>query len=160
MPSKHKTIRFTAAVLAMLLIIVVVILFRMNGYTKIDEWSSNLTAESIEWAQVAVGFGIEKRSYDLTPNEYDELLSSLKTVTDATSSREAPDNCTKNNYYLALRCDQKLWLFQCYDSGVTSLTFEDRDTSAYYGCEDSLLYIDSPILWNYILNTVNSKTVD
>ena len=33
MPSKHKTIRFTAAVLAMLLIIVVVILFRMNGYT-------------------------------------------------------------------------------------------------------------------------------
>jgi len=33
--------------------------------------------------------------------------------------------------------------------------FADRETGAYYGCEGTQLYINSPILWNYIKNTVD-----
>ena len=157
MPGSAVTI---VTILAMIVIIIVVVFLQKNSHAEINEWSSSLTTEKVEWAQVAVGFGVEKRSHDLSTDEYGELISLLETVTEATSSRKAPNNLVKNDYYLAFRYDQKLWLFQCYGNEIISLTFEDADTSAYYGCKDSLLYIDSPALWEYIVNTVNSKAIE
>ena len=153
MKKKH----FAISVL-IVLVIAAVMLFKANGkHAKIDEWSSNLAAEQIELAAVSVGYGVDQLGYTIPVSEYKELITLLGTVTEDTCSRKRPTDIEKTDYNLALRYDGKLWLFQCYDNGIISLTFEDKSTAVYYGCEKSLLYIDCPELWKYITNTVDSK---
>ena len=123
---------------------------------KIEEWSGNLSAEQMEWAVVSKGYGDEQISYDLPAGEYEELITRLETVRDDVTSLKRPKDIHKNDYDLALMYDQKLWLFQCYDSGIISLALEAEVAEAY-DCGNSLLYIDSPLLWEYIVGTVDSK---
>ena len=123
---------------------------------KIEEWSGNLSAEQMEWAVVSKGYGEEQISYDLPAGEYEELITQLETVTGEVTSLKRPKGIHKNDYDLALMYDQKLWLFQCYDSGIISLALEAEVAEAY-DCGNSLLYIDSPALWEYIIDTVDSK---
>ena len=150
--------KYFAISVLIVLVIAAVMLFKANDkHAKIDEWSSNLAAEQIEWAAVSVGYGVDQLGYTIPVSEYKELITLLGTVTEDICSRKRPTDIEKTDYDLALRYDGKLWLFQCYDNGIISLTFEDESTAAYYGCEKSLLYIDCPELWKYITNTVDSK---
>ena len=123
---------------------------------KIEGWSGNLSAEQMEWAVVSKGYGDEQISYDLPAGEYEELITQLETVTGEVTSLKRPKDIHKNDYDLVLMYDQKLWLFQCYDSGIISLALEAEVAEAY-DCGNSLLYIDSPALWEYIIDTVDSK---
>ena len=142
-------------------ILVLVAIVLMSNTTKdktvkIEEWSGNLSAGQIEWAEVSVGYGDEQRSYTVPAGEYEELIALLKTVTGDVSSLKRPKGIHKNDYDLALMYEEKLWLFQCYDNGLVSLALEG-EVADYYDCQNSLLYIDSPALWEYIVDTVDSK---
>ncbi|MBQ8728428.1 MAG: hypothetical protein IJY83_08110, partial [Oscillospiraceae bacterium] len=61
------------------------------------------------------------------------------------------------DYALAFYYEDKLWLFQCQTDKSIQLTFEDRQTSEYYGCAEAPLYVDYPELWAYITDTINIK---
>ena len=121
---------------------------------KIEEWSGNLSAGLVEWAEVSVGYGDEQLSYTVPAGEYEELITRLETVRDDVTSLKRPKGIQKNDYDLALMYDQKLWLFQCYDGGIISLALE-AEVAEYYDCGNALLYIDSPALWEYIVDTVD-----
>ncbi len=157
---RHKKI-LAVSVVIVIVVAVVVLLNSNDKNVKIDEWSSNLSTGQIEWAEVSKGYGVNQVSYTIPVSEYDELIALLETVTEEVSSRKIPKDITdKNDYRLSFMYDQKMWLFQCYDNGMISLTYEDKETAQYYGCaENSLLYIDSPELWEYIMDTVDSKAV-
>lgn len=157
---RHKIILAVSAVIV--IVVAVVVLLNSNDKNiKIGEWSSNLAAGQIEWAEVSKDYGVNQVSYTIPASEYAELIAVLETVTEDVSSRKIPKDITdKNDYRLSFMYDQEMWLFQCYDNGMISLTYEDEAKAQYYGCaEDSLLYIDSPELWEYITDTVDSKAV-
>lgn len=128
-----------------------------SRHAKIDEWSGALTADKVAWAEVAADYGIHKQSYDLAPEEYAALVELLRTVTEENSARKSPASGERIDYRLSLHADGKLWLFHCRNDGLVALTFNDPETGAYFGCEGKLLYIDSPALWEYIVDTVDSK---
>ena len=130
-----------------------------NRHAKIDEWSSSLIAEKIEWAEVSVEYGTQARRYVLSEEEYPMLLSLLRSVTEDNSSRKERSTRLEEGYRLVFFYDGKLWLFKCCEEEVVSLMFEDAETGAYYGCEGSLLYITCPELWHYIVDTGNEKAV-
>lgn len=128
-----------------------------NGQrAEIDEWSSSLTADRVEWAEAAKGYGIEKCRYEIPEAEYGELVSVLKTVTEAAKPQNE-ETGWPNDYYLTVQQEQKLWSFQCLDNGCISVVFDSAETAAYYGYEDSALLINSPELWKYIVDTVDGK---
>lgn len=144
-------------ILLVVAVAVAAMVFWNSRYTPIDAWSAALTAENVEWAAVSRGYGIEKISYDVPTEEYGDTITVLKTVTEKNSTRKAPENSERNEHNLAFYYEGRLWLFQCRENGCVSLTFEDAETGALYGCEGKLLYINSPELWNYIMDTVNTK---
>lgn len=136
----------------------VVLVVSLPRHADIDEWSRSLTVGSIDIAEVSSGYGISKRSYGIPGEEYRALIALLRSVTEANSSRKTPNDLERIDCRLALiTTDGKLWLFHCYENGLLGLMFHDPETGAYFGCEGNLLYIKSPELWSYIVNTVNEK---
>lgn len=149
--------RWLALLLLLLLFAAGIFLILQDQHARIDEWSASLNGNKIEIAEVASDYGIRKRSYVIPPEEYGALVALLRTVTEANSSRKYPEGSSRIDYRLALHYDGKLWLFHCYEGGILGLTFQDRETGAYYGREGTLLYIESPELWTYIVNTVDNN---
>lgn len=129
-----------------------------NRYTKIDEWSGGLAPWEVEWVEVSRGYGVEKISYTVPADEYDQVVAALFTVQESVCTRSYPEQAgDRTEHNMAFYTDGKLWLFQCRENGYVSLMFEDAETGAMYGCEGKLLYIKSEALWNYIMDTVNTK---
>lgn len=153
--SQRKRILWMAMIL--LLCLGGLLLFLGSRHGKIEEWSGALTVGKIAWAEASQGYGVDKVSYSVSPLEYPQLVQVLQSVTEEASRRKAPKNDDRIDYRLALHTDGKLWLFHCRDSGMVDLMFSDPATGDYFGCEGKLLYIDSPELWSYIVNTVDEK---
>lgn len=130
---------------------------RTHRHADIDEWSGDLTALAVEYVEVAKEHGVEKVAYNVPAYEYSALLEILETVTEDNSSRSERTARLESGYRLSFHYNGRLWLFQCCEDGLVSLTFADVETAAYYGCKGKGLYIDNPDLWNYIVDTVDAK---
>lgn len=129
-----------------------------HRYTEIDEWSGSLTPWQVEWVEVSRGYGVEKISYTVPEEEYTQVVAVLGNVRESVCTRKYPEAAgNRNEHNMAFFSEGKLWLFQCREKGYVSLTFEDGETGAIYGCEGKQLYIHSEELWNYIMDTVNTK---
>ncbi len=126
--------------------------FLGSRHAPIEEWSGNLTASGIEWAQIAVGYGNDKIGRNLDEAEYDGLLSLLSQITEDLCHRDQAYASNRNDHRLSLGYGGKLWLFHCLDNEMLKLTFHDEETSTYFGCADVPLYIDHPELWQYIMD--------
>ena len=153
---KHKK-QILVGILVVIFCTVGAAAFLTNRHEKIDAWSSVVTVEDIALAEVASGYGVDQRSYDITPEEYPELTAVLRTVTEKNSTRKKTTDSERLDYRLALYTHGKLWLFHCLEDKTVSLMFNDRETGAYFGCQGKLLYIDSPELWEYIVTLVDDN---
>ena len=158
MKTRH---RLFAAVLLLAVIvegIFCVRCIRSHRHADIDAWSGDLTALAVEYAEMAKGYGVEKEACHMEPYKYGELLELLeKTVTEDNASRSERTARLESGHRLALQYQGRLWLFQCCEGNVVSLTFEYVETGAYYGCENGSLYLNSPELWSYIVDTVDAE---
>lgn len=155
--NKRRLTIIIISLAACLAVVFGVVSYQNNRHAKIDEWSSALTAEGFDWAQVSQGYGVEKINYSLTAEDYGTLVPLLHSVTEENCTRKNPDGIERVDYRLALEYEGKLWLFHCFTNNIISINFEDLETAAYYGCGDSQLYVNSPDLWNYIVDTVDQK---
>ncbi len=124
-----------------------------------EEWTSSVTAENIQWAEMAKEYGAEEISYTVPENEFQDLAQLLGTITDDYCFRKDTGGANEEGYRLALYRDDKLWLFKCLDDGTIGLMFEDAATGAHYGCEGKLLIIESPAIWEYIKGSVDSREI-
>lgn len=154
---KRRLLLIGLELLACLAVVIAVVTCQMNDYTKIDEWSSALTAEKFDWAEASRGYGVEKESYSLTEEDFETLAELLHDVTEKNCTRKYPKDSERIDYRLSFSYDGKLWLLHCLSNGMIDINFEDLETAAYYGCEDSQLYLYSPNLYNYILDTIDNK---
>ena len=121
------------------------------------EWTESLTAEDIQLAEVSKAYGVEKTSYILTVSEYQSLCSMLNGIVEDDCSVMKPKGSNEDGYRMALYRADKLWLFKCLSDGTIGLMFNDAETGAYFGCEGSLLIIDCPDLWSFIVRMVDEK---
>ena len=121
------------------------------------EWTESLTAEDIQLAEVSKAYGVEKTSYVLTVSDYQNLCSIINGITEDDCSVVKPKGSNEDGYRMALYREDKLWLFKCLSDGTIGLMFNDAETGAYFGCEGSLLIIDCPDLWSFIVDTVDKK---
>ncbi len=128
-----------------------------EGPHSFTEWTESLTAEDIQLAEVSKAYGVEKMSYVLTVNEYQSLCSMLNGITEDDCSVLKPKGSNEDGYRMALYRADKLWLFKCLSDGTIGLMFNDAETGAYFGCEGSLLIIDCPDLWSFIVDIVDKK---
>ena len=135
-----------------------VLWYENSRHARIDEWSIAVTPEGFDWAEVSTGYGVEKRSYPLTEDDMEDLTNLLQMVTEQNCTRKTPKDAERTGYRLALMYEGKLWLFHCLTNGMIRIVFEDPETAAYYGCDDSGLYAEYENLYNYILDTVRWKT--
>jgi len=140
-----------------LAVVIGIVVWESNKYTKIDEWSSGLTADGFQWAEASSGYAGEKVSYSLNGEDFEILSELLHEVTEKNCTRKYPRDSERIDYRLSFEYEGKLWLFHFLSNGMIDINFEDLETAAYYGCDDSQLYVNSPDLYNYILDTVNSK---
>jgi hypothetical protein len=127
-----------------------------NKQAKFFQWSSNLVVEKMEFAEVNKRDDTGIWSYEISTDEYNELVSLLKTVEKDTKKRKVED-ASYNDYYLAFQYEQKTWILNCMTDGSMRVVFDTLETAEYYGYDKKSLFIDSPELWEYILNTVDSK---
>ena len=141
----------------MVFLVVTVLVVRNNNKVKIDEWSSGLVVEKLEWAEVVKGNGSLACRYTISEDEYDELISLLKTVKADAKVGKWEEDGWLNDYSLAIQYEQKIWLFNCVDNGHITIVFDIYETAAYYGDENANLIVDCPELWDYIVNTVDTK---
>jgi len=157
--------RYSLLILILLLVVIAEGVFcirciREHRHAEIDEWSGDLTTLAVEYAEAARGYGREKVACHIPAYEYDGLLEVLEAeVTEDNCSRTERTKWLEDGCRLALQYNGRLWLFKCCEDERVSLTFEYVETGAYYGCENGTLYIHSPELWNYIVDTVNTKGV-
>lgn len=121
------------------------------------EWTESLTAEDIQLAEVAKEYGTERIAYTINEEEYDELCAILTAITANDCFLSKPEGNNEDGYRLVLYRADKLWLFKCLSDGTIGLMFNDAETGAYFGCEGSLLIIDCPDLWSFIVRTVDDK---
>ena len=152
--------RLTAIIILLIFCIAATIGFanwQNNRHAKIDEWSGAVREEGFDWAEAASGYGVEKISYTFSQEDYTALTELLHGVTEDNSTRKRPDDAEQIDCRLSLSYEGKLWLFHCQSNGMVSITFEDPETGAYYGCEGSLLYVNVPKLHQFILDTVDTK---
>ena len=154
---RRKKPNYIPWVLCLILVTVIVCFATGKKHASIQEWSGKLTTDTVEWAVVSRGYGLDKVSYMIPVEEYGELVELLKTIKEKHCDRDLEDAGMRNEYNLALFADGKLWLFHCRDNGLVSLNFEDEETSAYFGCENTPLYINNPKLWTYIMTTVTEN---
>ncbi len=124
------------------------------------EWTESLRAEDIQIAEVAKEYGTEKTAYTIQEEEYAELVAILSAIGDEDCAQTKPEGNNEDGYRLVLYRADKLWLFKCLSDGTVGLMFNDAETGAYFGCEGSLLIIDCPDLWAYIIRMVEEKGSD
>lgn len=153
-PKVHKI--FTLACFIFVVCLTIALLC-CNRYSAIDQWSSQLVPEKITLAELSKEYGVEKLSYTVQKQSYNELIEILNTITERNCSRKEKAQSLEDGYRLAIFYEGKLWLFKCCENQIVSLTFADHETGAYYGCEGKQLYINNPVLWNYIKNTIDEK---
>lgn len=154
---KKRRMIVLCAVIMLLAVAALCVWMLQNRHAPIDEWSSTLAPESIEWAEAAEGFGIEEKNYAFTSDEFPMLAELLSQINEQNSRRKYPEGAEKIEYRLAVFADGKLWLFHCYTNNIVALTFNDPETAAYFGCEGSLLYIEHEALWQLIADTVEQR---
>lgn len=128
-----------------------------HSFTK---WTESLSVEDIQLAEVSKEYGNEKISYTIPESDYEELCTLLKAISDDDCSRKKPEGNNEDGYRLVLYRADKLWLFKCLDDGTVALMFNDEETGAYFGCEGTLLIIESQELWAFIVKTVEEKGTD
>lgn len=136
---------------------IVFVVWQNNRHAKIDAWSVGITEDGFDWAEVSTGYGVEKKSYALTEEDFGVLVKLLQMVTEQNCTRRMPEDAERTGYRLVLKYEGKLWQFHCLTNGMIRIVFEDPETAEYYGCDDSRLYVNDESLYNYILDTVKSK---
>lgn len=154
---KRRLLLIGLALLACLAVVICVVVWQSNDHARIDEWSSVLTADGFQWAEASSGYAGEKVSYSLKEEDFEVLAELLHDVTEKNCTRKYPKDSERIDYRLSFEYEGKLWLFHCLSNGMIDINFEDLETAAYYGCDDSQLYVYSPNLYNYILDTINNK---
>ncbi|MBQ2697095.1 MAG: M56 family metallopeptidase, partial [Clostridia bacterium] len=122
-----------------------------------SEWTATLTAEEIQWAELSRGYGVDVLSYTVPEAEYEALCTLLGGITDDQCHRRNPAGDDIDGTRLALYRRDKLWLFKCLDDGTVGLMFHDPETGAYFGSEGKLLILESPELYQFIMETVEEK---
>lgn len=156
---KPKMAAYTLVIVAFIGIIAAVVTFTgaKNGGQNFYEWTSSLTTDNIELAEVSKFFGLEQRSYTIPEEDYQGLVNIFNGIEAKDLSNDKPQSENKDGYRMALYRDDKLWLFKALADGSVGLMFEDAETGAMYDCEGSLLRIESEALWQFIKNTVDEK---
>lgn len=157
---KPKTTVYT--LIAVIFVVVAVIYFTFTGAKRsagFEEWTRSLKIEDIQDATLSKGYGAESIGYDIPKREYGQLCAVLGTITEKNCSNREQTGDKLDGYKLYIIRDNKDWLFQCLDDGTIRLLFDDAEMAAYYGGEGTSLIIESPELWNYIMDTITEKGI-
>lgn len=154
---KKRLLPVALGLIACLAVAIGIVVWQSNDHAKIDEWSGALTADGFQWAEASSGYAGEKVSYSLNGEDFETLAELLRDVTEKNCTRKTPKDSERIDYRLSFEYEGKLWLFHCLSNGMIDINFEDLETASYYGCDDSQLYVNSPELWNYIVDMVDQK---
>ena len=142
---------------AVLLLAVALFSFLRPSHASFPDWAAALTGDQIQQAHFAKNYGVDKISCDAPESDFPAIVTLLQSVTEAQCTREKAYSTVDDDYRLALFAQDKLWLFKCREDKTVTLTFEDKETAALYGCENKTLIIHNEELWDYIIATVKEK---
>ena len=122
------------------------------SYESFSEWTKTIEPEKVKHFHVAKGFGKDSLRYDATEAEVVEFLELIQTISE--------DECYRRDQYAKGYEDYYLF-FENDGEGVQLKCLEDKTVEYVYNSDFApqgrTLIIDSPKLWNYIVDTVNEK---
>lgn len=153
----RKSVRLILALVVVCLAVACLVWYQNGRHAPIEEWSGSVVPEGFDWAEASSGYGVEKKSYLLTDDDLEILTNLLHQVTEENCSRKTPKDADRIDCRLSLEYEGKLWLFHCLSNGMVRIVFEDPETAAYYGCDDSRLYVEQTDLHNFIVELVTER---
>ena len=144
------------------LVVVVVLIITAIGWTftgakpsykSFSEWAKTLDAEKMEYFHVSKGYGKSELRYDGTKEDFTEFLKILQAVSE--------EDCYRRDKF-ANEYEEYFLFFELTDEeGVLLACLEDKTIEYRYTSDlapqGRTLIIDSPEIWNYIVDTVNEK---
>ncbi len=124
-------------------------------YASFSEWADTLNPEELQYFEVLKGKASEKRYYLPTNEEFAQFCELLQSIPE--------EDCYRRKETVDVYEDYVVW-FLCGENEVLLKCLED-ETVLYVGStempefapEGKVLIIDSPELWNYIVDTVDEK---
>lgn len=150
------------------LVVVIVLIITAIGWTfagakppyeSFSEWADTLNADDFKSFHLSNGFGKDEIRYQATKEDFEEFLELLKAVPEEKCYRRDQSAEIYEEYYMAFLVADAELLLKCLDDKTLLCIWADYMPE--FVPEGRELVIDSPEIWNYIVDTVKEKgTVD
>ena len=152
---KMATITLVVVVLLAMIAVGVTYTGAKLQYASFSEWADTLNPEELQYFEFLKGNASEKRYYLPTNEEFAQFCELLQSIPE--------EDCYRRKETVDVYEDYMVW-FLCGENEVLLKCLED-ETVLYVGStempefapEGKVLIIDSPELWNYIVDTVDEK---
>lgn len=146
------------------LVVVVVLIITAIGWTfagakppyeSFSEWADTLDSDGFESFFVAKGYGEDEIRYQATKEDFEEFLELLKAVPEEKCYRRDQFAEEYEDYGMCFLLADSEFVMHCLeDKTLRCIWASYMPEFAPQGRE---LIIDSPEIWNYIVDTVNEK---
>ena len=152
---KPKMAFFTLVMVIILILGAIVWTFagEKRPYENFAEWADSINPEEVEYFHVHKGFGDNEIRYEATKEEFTEFLTLLQSIPE--------EDCYRRDTYADGYEDCFLY-FLCGEDEVNLKCLEDKTVEYVYSRfapQGRKLIIDSPKLWDYIVDMINEKGV-
>lgn len=154
---KPKMAVFTIVILVLLVQLILGVIFTgaKPEYASFSEWADELVVDKMEWVQVSKGVGPEKLSYSLSEEEVEQFCRLLESIPEEKCYRRGEFVAEYEEYRIMFMYAGKDMGFKCLEDGTVQLL--PHTELPEFTPEGKVLVIDSPELWNYIVDTVDTE---
>lgn len=124
-------------------------------YESFSEWADTVNTDGFDSFYLAKGFGKNELRYQATKEDFEEFLELLKAVPEEKCYRRDQRAEVYEEYHMAFLVADAELLLKCLEDKTLLCIWADYMPE--FAPVERELVIDSPELWNYIVDTVNEK---
>ena len=154
---KPKMAVLTLVVVVALTLLAVVWTFTgaKQQYASFSEWTQTLDGKDMRVFLVSKGYGTEQLRYEGTEEDFEQFCELLKKIPEEKCYRRKQTVERYEKYHLYFLSGENEVLFHCLED--KTVLYVGHSEMSKFAPEGKNLIIDSPELWNYIVDTVNQK---
>lgn len=125
-------------------------------YDSFSEWAAQLDVTDFKYLHVANGYGAsDKLYYYLSEEEGEQLCELIQSIPEEDCYRRSQSEDEYESYRMFFQYKENDILLKCLED--KTILFSGNSEFSDFAPKGKALIIDSPELWNYIVDTVEEK---